>query len=230
MPDSQKSFEALVNEAPLATSERTITLVGALGKSKEPGKFVLTLQSGDSLTLDINAVKAHGVLGSSVGQTLVRIDVDADKVRDLPRINKIPGEDPPQAKPQHDPVGTISVLDVAGSHYTLDVGTLLAWDVAGTYPSFEVAGTGFADNIGPNTLAEQVQSPIPVPWYGMGIAAQPGSFAPFTLATAPQASAEIRSFLGPRTGGYLEGPGGIFTGLFDVSPYPFGTGGPHDLV
>jgi hypothetical protein len=70
----EKSFEDLVKEAPAGG---TVSLVGALAQSSEAGKFMLTLQDGRALTLAMTSVKGHAVLGSSVGQTIVRIDVDA---------------------------------------------------------------------------------------------------------------------------------------------------------
>ena len=71
-----RSFEDLVNEAPLAPTAGTVSLVGTLARSTELGKFVLTLQGGSSVTLDTASVKSHAVLGSSVGHTIVRIDKD----------------------------------------------------------------------------------------------------------------------------------------------------------
>jgi hypothetical protein len=74
MADEEKSFGDLVKGAPAGG---TVSLVGALAQSSEEGKFLLTLQDGRALTLATASVKRHAVLGSSVGQTIVRIDVDA---------------------------------------------------------------------------------------------------------------------------------------------------------
>jgi hypothetical protein len=92
MPQEQKSFEDLVKEAPAAPAAGTVSLVGTLAQSSEAGKFVLTLQDGSPVTLETAAVKAHTVLGTSVGQTIVRVDVEAGKI---PAINPQPL--PPQA-------------------------------------------------------------------------------------------------------------------------------------
>jgi hypothetical protein len=81
MAKEQESFETLVNEAPLAPTAGTVSLVGALARSAEAGKFVLTLQDGRVVVLETAAVKGYMGLGTSVGQTIVRVDVDAEEVR-----------------------------------------------------------------------------------------------------------------------------------------------------
>jgi hypothetical protein len=58
MADEKKSFNELLSEAPLAAKEDTISLVGALERSHQPGKFVLVLGGGRTLTLEVEAVKA----------------------------------------------------------------------------------------------------------------------------------------------------------------------------
>jgi hypothetical protein len=80
MADEKKSFSDLLSEAPLAANEDTISLVGALARSNQPGKFVLATGSGNSLTLDVAAVKGHQVIGGGVGQLLVQVDVDRAQV------------------------------------------------------------------------------------------------------------------------------------------------------
>src|SRR5271166_4461113 len=80
MASKDKSFEELVKEAPAAPAEGTVSLVGTLARSGEAGKFVLTLEDGSELTLETAAVKGHEVLGTSVGQTIVRVDVEAEKI------------------------------------------------------------------------------------------------------------------------------------------------------
>jgi len=74
MASEEKSFEDLVKEAPVGG---TVSLVGTLAQSSEAGKFVLNLQDGRAMTLETASVKGHTVLGTSVGQTIVRVDVDA---------------------------------------------------------------------------------------------------------------------------------------------------------
>jgi len=80
MAAKTKSFSELLSEAPLAAAEETVTLAGALGRSSQAGKFVLTMGPGQSVTLDQSAVKSYQVLGGGVGQLLVQIEVDKDKV------------------------------------------------------------------------------------------------------------------------------------------------------
>lgn len=77
---TERKFDELLSEAPLAAKEDTITLVGALQRSHEPGKFVLAMGGGRNVTLDVAAVKEHQVLGGAVGQRLVRLEVDRKKV------------------------------------------------------------------------------------------------------------------------------------------------------
>jgi hypothetical protein len=74
MAREEKSFQDLVKEAPVGG---TVSLVGTLAQSSEAGKFVLNLQDGRAMTLETASVKGHTVLGTSVGQTIVRVDVDA---------------------------------------------------------------------------------------------------------------------------------------------------------
>jgi len=79
MASQDKSFADLVAEAPPAPAEGTVSLVGALAKSRETGKFVLTLQDGRTVALETSAVKGHTVLGSSLGRSIVRIEIEASK-------------------------------------------------------------------------------------------------------------------------------------------------------
>lgn len=74
MAEQGKSFEELVSEAPETQSE--INVVGYLGRTSDPKKFVLTLMDGRPLTLDIDAVREHHVLSGAVGQTIVRVSLD----------------------------------------------------------------------------------------------------------------------------------------------------------
>lgn len=80
MAGKEKSFEELVKEAPAAPAAGTVSLIGTLARSGEAGKFVLTLQDGSTVTLETAAVEGHEVLGTSVGQTIVRVDVEAEKI------------------------------------------------------------------------------------------------------------------------------------------------------
>lgn len=75
MPD--KSFGELVREAPEASGTGTVSLVGVLGRSHDPRKFVLTLADGRVVTLDVDAVRDHQVLSGATGQIVVRVGLDA---------------------------------------------------------------------------------------------------------------------------------------------------------
>jgi hypothetical protein len=80
MSDEKKSFGELLNESPLAAGENTVSLVGALARSHQPGKFVLALAGNQSVTLDVDAVKEYKVLSGTIGQLIVQVDVDRDRV------------------------------------------------------------------------------------------------------------------------------------------------------
>ena len=80
MAEKRKSFSDLLSEAPLAPAEDTVSLVGALARSSQAGKFILALSQGNSVTLDVDAVKGYQVIGGGVGQLLVQVDVDKTKV------------------------------------------------------------------------------------------------------------------------------------------------------
>lgn len=82
MADEKKSFSELLKDAPLAAQEDTVSLVGALERSNQPGKFVLAVAPGSSVTLDVDAVKGYQVLGGAVGQLLVQVDIDRARVPD----------------------------------------------------------------------------------------------------------------------------------------------------
>ena len=80
MANDEKTFAALLSEAPLSQKSDTVTLTGALARSPEEGKFVLMQGDGSSLTLDTDAVKSHTVLGGSFGQQIVQVELDPEKV------------------------------------------------------------------------------------------------------------------------------------------------------
>ena len=80
MSDEKKSFSDLLGEAPMAAGENTISLVGVLARSHDSGKFVLALAANQSVTLDIDAVKDYKVLSGMIGQTIVQVEVDRDRV------------------------------------------------------------------------------------------------------------------------------------------------------
>jgi hypothetical protein len=98
MANEQTSFDDLVSQAPAAT----VSVVGTLAKSSEEGKFVLVLQNGGTVTLETAAVRGHTVLGTSLGQTIVRVDVDAEKLpgpAPLPSVTPFTLAAPQQVSP-----------------------------------------------------------------------------------------------------------------------------------
>src|SRR5271166_3497414 len=168
MASKDKSFEELVKEAPAAPAAGTVSLVGTLAQSGEAGKFVLTLQDGSALTLETAAVKGHEVLGTSVGHTIVRVDVEAEKIPPttptrVPEIwkphtdpgtgpyDKYPFEDPrfapfAMATPQQAPLSTLAALQ-GGSPYAVASGwwDALTGPIDVLKPLWDAPGTGLAD-------------------------------------------------------------------------------------
>jgi hypothetical protein len=160
MATDRKSFNELLQEAPAAA--QTVSLMGTLSRSSEPDKFVITLASGQSLTLDVDAVKDHTVMGGAVGQLVVKVDLDPSRVPSDARTAATETQRPVEQ--------TVFWQDVAKSPF-LDSQTVLFLDLKA--PQLDVAGPG----------------PVPPggdPWGGLG--AQ--MLAPFALATAHQAPAQ----------------------------------------
>jgi hypothetical protein len=129
MATEAKSFADLVKAAPAAPATGTISLVGTLAQSSEAGNFVLTLQDGSSVTLETAAVKGYAVLGASVGQTIVRVDVDAGKIptirppdntSPLPWVRTAGGVAPfSLATPHQVPVGGLAAVQGFGLYPTM---------------------------------------------------------------------------------------------------------------
>lgn len=79
MPNAPDDFRRLLNEAAAADVD-TVTVTGVLGRTADPDRFVLTLPSGRSETLEVDAVKAARKIGDAVGQALVELQLDAKRV------------------------------------------------------------------------------------------------------------------------------------------------------
>jgi len=80
MAKEENEFQKLLSEAPAAPSADTITVMGALARSADPTRFVLTLPSGQSETLEVAAVKSAKKIAGAVGQSLVELELDAKRV------------------------------------------------------------------------------------------------------------------------------------------------------
>jgi len=172
MSDEKQSFQELLGEAPLAKGEDTVSLVGALQRSQQSGKFVLALGAGRSLTLDIDAVKAHRVLGGAVGQTLVQVDVDR---------NRVPSE-----------VNTAQPGVPASSLYNVPVKAVVDVPLKNPYVDLQPS-KNIVESIG--TLQETIVYPGlgGDPWQLGGAYAGPALAAavPFALATPHQAPSGV---------------------------------------
>jgi hypothetical protein len=83
MAREESEFQKLLSEAPAAPSADTITVMGALSRTADPGHFVLTLPDGRSETLEVAAVKSAKKIGGAVGQSLVELELDAKKIPEV---------------------------------------------------------------------------------------------------------------------------------------------------
>jgi hypothetical protein len=175
MAEKKKSFSDLLSEAPLAPAEDTVSLVGALARSSQAGKFVLALSQGNSITLDVDAVKGYQVIGGGVGQLLVQVDVDKTKVPQSaqavaepaklpvtgvhdykspaadykhPTLDKYPWEEPVHVHPEAAPAGSRFTGIHDYKHPTLD-----------KHPWEEVVHTNPETDLAPFALATPQQAP-----------------------------------------------------------------------
>jgi hypothetical protein len=80
MPNEDSEFQKLLSEAPMAPSSDTLTVVGALSRSADPTRFVLTLPNGQSETVEVAAVKSARKIAGAIGQSLVELELDAKRV------------------------------------------------------------------------------------------------------------------------------------------------------
>jgi hypothetical protein len=89
MPTQDSSFDQLLSRAPAAPNADIVTVVGALARSTQEGKFVLTVPDGRSLTFDVAAVKQYRVVAESLGQLLVELDLDAKEIPAEERLEPV---------------------------------------------------------------------------------------------------------------------------------------------
>jgi hypothetical protein len=197
MADDHKSFNELLSEAPLASD--TVTVIGALSRTHELDKFMITLADGRSLTLPTNSVRSFSRLAGAIGQVVVQLELDAKLVpHDVARLEDHPGTiaaadpqtilaadlptvaslDQPATSPLHDLPVTIAELTGTGDPKLPSV------DGTGVR---DILNTGVADIGGVGTAAEQIGPIGPGPVFG--------GVAPFALATPHQAPAETLAAL-----------------------------------
>jgi hypothetical protein len=82
MAKQESDFAELLKAAPLAADPDTVSLVGTLARSPDPARFVLTLADGQSVTLEVEAVKSAKALAGAVGQSIVQLEIDAKRLPD----------------------------------------------------------------------------------------------------------------------------------------------------
>jgi hypothetical protein len=90
MAKEESEFQKLLSEAPAAPSEDTVTAVGALSRTVDPARFVLTLANGRSETLEVAAVKSAKNIAGAIGQSLVQLELDAKRVPEHVRNSFLP--------------------------------------------------------------------------------------------------------------------------------------------
>ena len=183
MSDKKKTFSDLLSEAPLAVTEDTVSMVGALSRSSQPDKFVLTTPQGQAFTFNTSAVKKHQVLGGGVGQLLVQLDVDREQV-------------PAEAQAAFKPSGPIQSGLPDLKHPILEKHPALdkyPWEEPVRFPPEAVAASPAGLGIG-HTGYHDVKHPIAdkYPWEEPARTHPEGGSEhtlPFALATPQQAPA-----------------------------------------
>jgi hypothetical protein len=221
MADEGKSFEELVREVPPAPAAGTVSLVGTLAQSSEAGKFVLALQDGNVLTLEIADVKGHEVLGTSVGHTIVRVDVEAEKIPASPPAPGTAQQSSPQVAPfalatPYQAPPTPGAPQAAGwygyrtGQWAADVRTYYPTaDLLHTFPAADGPRDFFA---APNTAPETAQQSSP-------------QVAPFALAT-PYHAPPIP--VAPQAYWYASDTWHTNQRTLDFQTYPWGIADGHD--
>jgi hypothetical protein len=121
MAKEENEFQKLLGEAPMAPSADTVTVVGALSRTADPTRFVLTLPTGQSETLEVAAVKSAKKIAGAIGQSLVELELDAKKISERVRD-----------------------IVISGKHAPTDPITWAEYDA--TPASQDTAGTGIADH------------------------------------------------------------------------------------
>jgi hypothetical protein len=185
MGDEKRSFSELVAEAPLAVTEGAVTVVGALARSHEAGKFVLIFCPENNVTLDIDAVKGYRVLGGAVGQLFVQVEIARDKLSQeaLAAITKA-GFGVGGVKALRDVPVKNPLLDVpVGKPIVESTGTLAE---ATVYPGFgdPYPGTVYQSygQLGPFALVTPHHAPVNIFGYPVGGGGVPQGGGTTTIA------------------------------------------------
>lgn len=173
MAQEESEFQKLLNEAPMASSMETVTVMGALSRAVDPTHFVLTLPDGRSVTLEVAAVKSAKKIAGAVGQSLVELELDAKRVPE-----KI-SENLNKSLTGHER-NTLWYQDTAQ--------TIAYFDMHQTIAYFDHPNTGLKDIVGdapPATIVETI---------GAGGVEQPG-LTPFAAAMPRQVNPATRAAL-----------------------------------
>ena len=67
-----------------------MTVFGVLGRTPDVARFALTLPHGETLSLEVDAVKSAKRVAGTIGQSLVELELDAKRLpeRFLPAITQ----------------------------------------------------------------------------------------------------------------------------------------------
>jgi hypothetical protein len=169
MAEKKKSFSDLLSEAPLAPAEDTV-------------KFILALSQGNSITLDVDAVKGYQVIGGGVGQLLVQVDVDKTKVPQAAAV----------AEPAKLPVTGVHDLKSPIADYKHPTLDKYPWEEpVRTHPETDVSFTAHASPNLTFTGIHDYKHPTldKHPWEEVVHTNPETDLAPFALATPQQAPA-----------------------------------------
>jgi hypothetical protein len=152
--------------------------VGALARSSQPGKFVLALSQGNSVTLDVDAVKGYQVIGGGVGQLLVQVDIDRAKAPESAA-----------ASPAKLPITGVDDLKKPSADYKHPIWDKYPWEEpVKTHPETDATFAATASPSSTYTGVHDVKHPIldKYPWEEP-VRTHPETDAPFALATPQQA-------------------------------------------
>jgi hypothetical protein len=78
MPEGDTDFAKLLRDAPMVSD--TVTVAGMIARTPDPTRFMLTLPDGRSETLQVEAVKSAKIVASTIGQSVVQLELDAKRI------------------------------------------------------------------------------------------------------------------------------------------------------
>jgi len=77
MAQADNEFRKLLSEAALITEPEIFAVTGVLARISNQSKFLLTLNNGQTVKLDVEAVKTAKKIAASVGALVVRLELES---------------------------------------------------------------------------------------------------------------------------------------------------------